>query len=106
MKHVIELLRLKSYELLARIYFDWLAKKLGNGDFEAGIQELTRRYNDRIFGGHPFIIPESIEISAWLSENGVVRISEKDIGEINHCFDYELKNRVEEEFHHENPLNP
>ena len=106
MKSVAELLKDKNYELLAKTYFDWVAREFGHGDYETGIRQLALRYNGRVFSNIPFHVPLYLEVEQWLKRNGITKVEQKTTLEINRCFDDELKNRIEEELHHQNPLNP
>ncbi len=109
MKSVAELFQDKNYELLARTYFDWLAKELGNGDFETGLIGLTQLYNDWVFANRPIVtivIPTAYQPRIWFSENKAVSVTNDDLEQFNLCFETELKTRIEEELHHSNPLNP
>lgn len=106
MEGLAELFEDKNYELLARRYFDWLIEELGNGDPEVGRIDLARRYNDWAYGNRPLVIPDDAEVRAWLLDRNIIHATDDEIREINRCLEYELKNRIEEEQHHENPLNP
>jgi len=112
-KSVKELLQNNEYEGLAKRYFDWLAVKIGNGNFESGIREIARKYNAWVFSGKPFTLPDKYEVEAWLFENGIIldRIGpgatgDQELLEINRCVECEIRNRIEERLRHRNPLNP
>lgn len=112
MTSVAELFREKKYENLARIYLDWLIVRLGKGNGDRGRKELFRRYNDWVFNGKAFVLPKALKVEAWIKDSVIlfycsgVSVTEEDIKQLVLFVDDEIRNYVESELHHQNPLNP